>query len=128
MCGTDDIAALDFPRVCGAAFLVRESVIGETDFARRGVDHVSGGVAGLPPDAEQACAYSRVGGIFCWEEAGFPAVGARLPRPFRPKMPVRFNQPAFTCRSDLRIATSLFVETAAFVSHFLTSRVRESND
>ena len=41
MCGADDFVALDFPGVCGAAFLVRESALGETDFAGCGVDYVS---------------------------------------------------------------------------------------
>ena len=66
MCGADDFVALDFPGVCGAAFLVRESALGETDFAGCGVDYVSGGVAGLSLDAKQACAYSSVGGVFYW--------------------------------------------------------------
>ena len=68
MRGTDDVVALDFPGVCGVVFLVRESDVGETDFADCGVGYVSCGVAGLSFDAEQACAYFSVGGVFYWEK------------------------------------------------------------
>ena len=51
VCGTDDVIALDLPRICRAALFLRESALGEIDFVDRGVDYVSGGVAGLSSDA-----------------------------------------------------------------------------
>ena len=68
MCRTDDVIALDLPRIRRAALFLWKSALGETDFADCGLDYVSSRVAGLSFDAKQACAYFGVGGVFYWEK------------------------------------------------------------